>query len=207
MGSAALAGVGVDGRRARSAKTREAIVDAAIALLDAGDLKPTAAAVAAKAGLSVRSVFQHFSDLEDLFLAVSDRQTNRVAGLYTGVDYSGGPAARIDVFVRYRAGLYETIAPVRRAAMVHEPFSRVVASRMELARNLHRIDVERAFGPELELARAAGDPTLGDVLAAACSFVVWDELRRFSGLTADDAREALRRTVEAMLRPYVNVAH
>jgi hypothetical protein len=118
MGSAAVASV--DGRRARSVKTREAIVDAFFALIDAGDPKPTAAAVAARAGLSVRSVFQHFADLEDLLLAVSDRQTNRIASLYTGVQYDGELSSRIGTFVDYRARLFETIAPLRRAAQLPE---------------------------------------------------------------------------------------
>jgi TetR/AcrR family transcriptional regulator, regulator of autoinduction and epiphytic fitness len=200
MGSAGTAAIAaVDGRRARSVRTRESIVDAAIALLDGGDLKPTAAAVAARAGLSVRSVFQHFNDLEDLFLAVSDRQTNRVARLYTGTSYDGDLPTRIDVFANYRANLYETITPIRRAAMLQEPFSPVIASRLDLARNLHRLDVERAFGPELDAARAAGDTTLGDSIATVCSFVVWDEMRRFGGASIDDATAALRRIVRALL--------
>jgi TetR/AcrR family transcriptional regulator, regulator of autoinduction and epiphytic fitness len=201
MGSAGNAAViAVDGRRARAVKTREAIVDAAIALLDAGDLKPTAAAIASQAGLSVRSVFQHFCDLEDLFLAVSDRQTNRVARLYTGTNYEGDLASRIDVFVNYRATLYETIAPIRRAAMLQEPFSRIVAARLELARNLHRFDVERAFGPELEAARTRGDERLGDTIAAFCTFQVWDEMRRHSGYDVETATAAMRRLVGALLR-------
>jgi AcrR family transcriptional regulator len=196
MGSAAVASV--DGRRARSAKTREAIVDSFIALLEAGDLKPTAAAIAARAGLSVRSVFQHFADLEDLLLAVSDRQTNRIASLYTGVHYDGDLASRIEVFADYRARLFETIAPVRRSATLQEPFSRVVASRLQLARTLQRLDIERAFGPELDAARAAGDSTLGEAVASASSFVAWDEMRRFSGLDVEAATAVLRRTVSAL---------
>jgi AcrR family transcriptional regulator len=203
MGSAGTAAAApvltVDGRRARAVKTREALVDAAIGLLDSGDLKPTAAAIAARAGLSVRSVFQHFADLEDLFLAVSDRQTNRVASLYTGTNYEGGLDSRIDVFVNYRANLYETIAPIRRAAMLQEPFSPIVAARLELARNLHRFDVERAFGPELARARKAGSERLGDTLAAFCTFQVWDEMRRFSGYSIEMATAELRRVVAALL--------
>jgi len=189
----------VDGRRARSAKTREAIVDSFIALLEVGDLKPTAAAIAARAGLSVRSVFQHFAELEDLLLAVSDRQTNRVAQLYTGVAYEGDLAQRIAEFVDYRARLFETIAPIRRSAMLQEPFSRIVAERLELARTLHRFDVERAFGPELEVARNAGDHALGEAIVAMSSFVVWDEMRRFSGLGVEAATAALGRAVSALL--------
>jgi len=203
MGSAAAARKDetptIDGRRARAAKTREAIVDAAIALLDAGDLKPTAAAIAQRAGLSVRSVFQHFADLEDLFLAVSDRQTNRVAALYTGITYDGSLDRRLDVFVSYRATLYETISPIRRAAMLQEPFSRIVAERLELARTLHRLDIERAFEPELARARAAGLDHVGETLATICSFPVWDEMRRFAGYPITTATAELRRVVAAVL--------
>ncbi|HEY2773175.1 MAG TPA: TetR family transcriptional regulator [Candidatus Binatia bacterium] len=199
MGSVTAAETTVDGRRARAARTRGCIVEATIALLDAGDLKPTAAAIAARAGLSVRSVFQHFADLEDLFLAVSDHQANRVAELYIGVSYDGDLAARIAAFVQYRSRLYETIAPIRRAAMIQEPFSKIVASRMDLARQLHRLDVERAFAPELTAGRERGDEHLCDAIAAAGSFVVWDELRRFAGLSVAAAADVLTRTVSAMV--------
>jgi AcrR family transcriptional regulator len=197
MGTAAV--VSVDGRRARSVKTREAIVDAFITLIEGGDLKPTAAAIAARAGLSVRSVFQHFTDLEDLLLAVSDRQSNRIASMYTGVQYEGDLASRVATFAEYRARLFETIAPIRRAAMLQEPFSKIVASRLELARTLHRLDVERAFGPEIELAKAQGNALLGDAVASVSSFIVWDEMRRFAGLDVAAATESLRFTVSALL--------
>lgn len=188
----------MDGRRARTARTRENIVDAALALMDAGDLRPTAAAIAAKAGLSVRSVFQHFGDLQDLFLEVADRQTNRVAVLYASPGYEGGLESRIDAFVAHRGRLYDTISPLRRAAMLQASFSPPIAARLELARSLHRIDLEMAFGPELAAARAAGDATLMEALSAATSFVVWDELRRLAGLEAQAAGAALRLVVSAL---------
>lgn len=194
-----LAATTVDGRRARAARTRESIVESALALIDSGDLRPTAATIAARAGLSVRSVFQHFRDLEDLFLEVADRHTNRIASLYTGTVYEGDLPARVDVFVDYRARLYEAVTPIRRAAMLQEPFSRVVASRMELARTLHRLDLQRAFGPELEAAREAGDTALEEALAAATTFVVWDEMRRLARLDVEATRAAMRRIVFALL--------
>lgn len=198
MGRAAVASV--DGRRVRSARTREAIVEACLALLDEGDLRPTSAAIAARAGLSVRSVFQHFADLEDLFIAVTDRQTNRIANLYTGVDYRGDLAERISIFVGYRARLYETIGPIRRAGILHEPFSRVVASRLELARTLHRLDLERAFGPEVVAARERGDSALVEALVAMSTFTVWDEMRRHAHLDVEAASAALGAAVTALLR-------
>jgi len=188
-----------DGRRARSAKSREAIVDATLALIDGGELKPTAAQIAAAAGLSVRSIFQHFTDLEDLFVAVSDRHTNRIAALYTGLACDGDLETRVDAFVTHRARLYEAIAPMRRAALLQEPFSRVVAARMSLARSLHGLDIERVFGAELGRAAERGDAGLGDALLAVTAFQVWDEMRRFGGLDVGRATAALRRAVRGLL--------
>ena len=56
-----------DGRTVRAERTRQALVDALLGLLDAGVLSPTAAAIAQRAGVSERSLFQHFPDREALF--------------------------------------------------------------------------------------------------------------------------------------------
>src|SRR5918999_531322 len=71
----------VDGRTARAVRTRNAIVDATIALVEEGDLRPTAPRVAERAEVSVRSVFQHFDDLDSLYAAVAERLYQRVRGL------------------------------------------------------------------------------------------------------------------------------
>jgi TetR/AcrR family transcriptional regulator, regulator of autoinduction and epiphytic fitness len=68
-----------DGRLARGERARGAIVDALLALIDRGDLRPSAARVAERAGVSLRSVFQHFSDVESLFAAAASRQAERVS--------------------------------------------------------------------------------------------------------------------------------
>ena len=51
-----------DGRTVRAERTRQALVDSLLNLLDEGQLTPTAAEIAARAGVSERSVFQHFPD-------------------------------------------------------------------------------------------------------------------------------------------------
>ena len=59
----------VDGRTARSERTRNAIVDAHLRLIHEGDLRPTAERIAKQAGVSLRALWSHFSDLEALFAA------------------------------------------------------------------------------------------------------------------------------------------
>jgi AcrR family transcriptional regulator len=47
--------------------------------LSIGAPAPSAARIAARAGVSLRSVFQHFNDVESLFAAAASRQAERLA--------------------------------------------------------------------------------------------------------------------------------
>jgi len=53
-----------DGRVTRGLRNREAIVDALLACYEAGDLRPSLPEVAARAGVSLRSVHNHFDDAD-----------------------------------------------------------------------------------------------------------------------------------------------
>ena len=113
----------IDGRTARARRTREAIVDATLALLDAGNLRPSADEIAERAGVSPRSIFQHFGDRETLQRAVGARQTERVVQIVEHLPDTGPLDARLDAFVDQRARVLEFITPVRRSALLNEPFS------------------------------------------------------------------------------------
>src|SRR5258707_14588117 len=109
----------IDGRTARALRTREAIVDASIALVDEGDLRPTAPKIAERACVSVRSVFQHFDDLEGLYAAVADRLVERLGHLGLTVDPKQPLDPRLPEPVRQRAVLPGAVTPIRRASVVH----------------------------------------------------------------------------------------
>src|SRR5436853_1317386 len=61
-----------DGRNRRAAETRRKIIAAAKAMISETSTAPTVVAVAKRADVSVRSVFQHFGDVESLFVTVVD---------------------------------------------------------------------------------------------------------------------------------------
>src|ERR1700682_5146831 len=71
----------VDGRVRRGARNREAIIDALLACYESGALRPSVPEVAAQAGVSVRSVHNHFADVEALRAEVAQRQWQRYAHL------------------------------------------------------------------------------------------------------------------------------
>ena len=83
-----------DGRAARSVRTRRAIVDAMRALHHEGDLRPTAPRVAERAGVSVRTVWQHFDDLETLLFEAGRRDLEIAQSLVTPIDRSLPTAAQ-----------------------------------------------------------------------------------------------------------------
>jgi TetR/AcrR family transcriptional regulator of autoinduction and epiphytic fitness len=188
-----------DGRTARALRTREAVASALLDLLEAGELRPGARRIAARAGVSERTVFQHFEDLESLLAAAADRQRDRLVRDLAPVPAEGPLPTRIEALVGARATLYERIAPVRRAALLHEPFSPAIAGRLDAMRRALRAEVRRVFSAELAARPPAERRELLDALAAATSWSVWEQLRRHAGLGPRRAARAMSRTVGALL--------
>lgn len=190
----------LDGRTARALRTRESIVDACIGLVEDGDLRPTAPRIAERAQVSVRSVFQHFDDLEGLYAAVAERLVERVAVLVATVDPSADLASRIADFTLQRSRLLEAITPIRRAANVHAPFSEEVTSRLQAGHDFLRSEVERVFASELDGLDPATRTIRLDALDAILSWPTWESLRSLNGRSPDEARAVLTHLVEATLR-------
>ena len=188
----------IDGRTARAVRTREAIVDACIELVESGDLRPTAPRIAERAGVSVRSIFQHFDDLETLFASVGERVVGRLSSLLAPVDAEAAPSVRIAAFVRQRAQVNEAMTPIRRAAFIHATGSDVVRDQFAAGHRLLRAEIERVFGAELAAA-GAGGPVLLDTLVLATSWPTWDVLRTLEAREVDDAYETVLAVVSAAL--------
>src|SRR5215469_8489681 len=112
----------VDGRTARAARTRNAIVEAHLALIGEGDLKPTGERIAERAGVSLRALWANFKDMEALFAASGRRLTERQDEEFQPVPVDGPLADRINGFCQQRARILEIIAPSARAAALKEPF-------------------------------------------------------------------------------------
>ena len=85
----------LDGRVARSHRTRLAIVAALVALLEEGHPQPTVEEIAARAGVAPRTVFQHYADREALFAAVSAHREARLQELMGEIDLDAPLAERI----------------------------------------------------------------------------------------------------------------
>lgn len=191
----------LDGRVARGRRNREAVVEAYLSLLEDGDPRPTARAIAERAGVSLRSVFQHFSDLEQLYAVAGRRELAKLTRMARPIDPGLPLPARIDAFVAQRVAVLEALSPVARAARVREPFSpQLQANRDELLRVARR-ECERVFAPEIRLRPGAERADLVTALALAATWSSWHCLREEMHLTTAQAAGVLRYTLTSLLRP------
>ncbi|MEA2441906.1 MAG: TetR/AcrR family transcriptional regulator, regulator of autoinduction and epiphytic fitness [Thermoleophilaceae bacterium] len=202
MGSAtppnAPDGTTLDGRNARADRTHRALTDAMLELLDEGDLKPTAERIAGRAGVSERTLFQHFPDREALFQGAALAQAERIAPLVEPLPATSAPVEeRVRAFVAQRARLLERVTPVRRAALLMEPTSETIAGWLAAVRQGAAAEVDEVFAPELE-GRGDRAELLASLVAAA-AWPTWESLRAHQGLSPERAEAALSRTISALL--------
>lgn len=187
-----------DGRTKRSLRTRAAVVDAVMELVKEGDLRPTAPRIAERAGVSLRSVFQHFNDLGALHAAVAARQLEEVNGLTQPIDVGLPLGERVPAFVAQRAAVLEAVTPIRRASLMN-PLSPEGHDGYERMRSLSRDEVARVFAAELDLL---GDDARCEVLEAidvTCSWQTWEGLRQYQRLSVPDAQRVVVRILTALL--------
>ncbi|HYB99859.1 MAG TPA: TetR/AcrR family transcriptional regulator [Candidatus Limnocylindrales bacterium] len=189
-----------DGRNERSAATRRLVAEAYLALVGDGFLRPTARAVAKKAGVSERAVFRHFQDLETLLSEAAMIQIQRIGREVPEPAPLDGPfELRLDRFAQRWCELHERVTPVRRAAILYEPFSPEVARRLGWIRGVRRSEIEQTFAPELApLAPQLRRETVA-VVSAACSWSTWNQLRTRHDLDAAAAHRAVRRSIAQLL--------
>jgi AcrR family transcriptional regulator len=172
-----------DGRVQRGARNREAIVEALLECYEAGVLRPSVPEVAARAGVSARSVHNHFADVEALRAEVARRQWERFAHL---TDAAGS----VDELMVMRAELYERITPVRRAALLS------VHDSPTIERNLARFD--RVLRRQLEALFRDIDGELLDAIELLTSWDAWNRLRTGQDCGATRARRVLTDTIRTL---------
>jgi TetR/AcrR family transcriptional regulator, regulator of autoinduction and epiphytic fitness len=182
----------VDGRTARSQRTRDAVVDALQALIEEGDPSPSARRIAERAGVSTRSIFAHFSSLEDLHRAMAERAAALVITMLTRIDPDQPLAARIESLCAQRGRVNEEVGALRRAAARREASSPTLARARDHAREASRDQIARVFAAELAPLDEQARRHRIAAVDALVSGDTWDLLRSAAhSLTPAQARRAL----------------
>ncbi|MBS0550437.1 MAG: hypothetical protein JSR24_21975 [Proteobacteria bacterium] len=191
----------IDGRRLRSERTRQTIIEAYLALLRRSPAMPTAAQIAEEAGYSVRSVFERFDDLNALTLATADHAIVQGQAEAQARDVDADRPARIRSHVRIRAAACEKWLPLWRVLTVVQEQLPELKQRVALARHSNVVRMRLMYAPEL----ATLEPPVADqmlvALAALISFESWDQMRSVFGLSHEAAEAAWRAAIDRILPP------
>lgn len=189
----------IDGRHARSVRSKDLVVQAILELLREGNLRPSAQEIAKRAGVSERTVFRHFADLEQLFAAAVAEQAKHIAPLLDMPPTQGPRRQRVSELVRRRARLYEEVTPVRRAAVRHAQFHAVVRQSLGQLHSILRGQLEAVLAAEIRSAAADARRELVDALDVATSWSTWETLRADQGLGPGRAAGVFERSVNSLL--------
>jgi AcrR family transcriptional regulator len=184
----------VDGRTARSERTRNAIVDAHVSLISDGDLRPTADRIAKLAGVSLRALWSHFADMEALFAASGQRVLERRDASFEPISPDQPLPERINAYCHQRARMSDKIGPAARAATLKEPFSPALQRYRKAHVDRVREELRTLFAAEIK-----DDAELLSALTAVSMWNTWDTMRTPMELSPDAARTVLTRTIEALL--------
>jgi len=182
----------------RVARTREAIVAATLTLAMGGAVTPIVRDIAQIAGVSARTVFQHFADTAELYLAVLTRVLATMADLPE--PSLGWPLERrIEAVSESFASRFEQFVPLW-------PFFQNLQQRSAEAAGLMvslyagtSTQIGKCFVAELAaLSEQARERAL-NAMCVATAPEGWVVLRQRLGLSPDDARAELRFMLAAAL--------
>jgi AcrR family transcriptional regulator len=188
-----------DGRAARSHRSRRAIVDAMRTLHAEGDLRPTAPRIAERAGVSLRTVWQQFADMETLMVEANRRDNEIMRSLMQRIDPDQPLAARVALFTGQRARILEQMTPSWRAARLYEPFSAELTRNRVRTLAMAKASLETVFARELAELAGTKRQQLIDGLHAVSIWSFWESLRTDLNLDPGQAEELLRATFTALL--------
>lgn len=192
----------VDGRTARRDRNRLAVLDAVLELFAEGNLDPGVHEVADRSGVSLRSVYRYFEDLDELVTAAIDRHLQRTRPLFDIEGLGEGPLPeRVQRFAERRVRLFESVRVIHRASRVR------AASDPQVQRGLLDTQLwlasqtQEMFAPEL---RAMDEPTATDTertIDLLSQFDALEHLRHRCGLDREETAAFLQRSLLRLLSP------
>jgi AcrR family transcriptional regulator len=192
----------IDGRRARRERGRRAVTDAMIELVAEGHSPPTVEQVAARAGVSVASLFRYFETLDELRHETTRRYVERYSQLFEIPDIGAGPLdMRIGRLVDARHELYETIEPMARFVRRQAPVVPDMNDTLHRTRSTMAEQIRRHFETELGAMTAARRDDLVAVISTLTSFESWAQLGDDHDRSPIQIRRAWVQTLRCLLRP------
>ncbi len=192
----------MDGRRVRSERTRQLIIETYLSLVRQDwPVLPTTAKLAKQAGYSVRSIFERFPDIHSLQLAAADYAIAQVVAMAAPRNGGGDRAARIRSHANTRARASEHWLPLWRALMVLQESSPELKARTRAMRERVLSLMEHMYEPELSMLHEGSRRQMLIALSALVDVESWATMREQFGFSFDEASAAWVQAIDRLLPP------
>ncbi len=190
----------IDGRRARRDANRERVVDAMLDLYREGEPAPSISRVARRSGLSYRSVFRYFEDLDQLCRVAIERHAASMVHLLEIENFRHGSLDdRIKALIRCRVELYEAVAPVARVIRMRAPLQPVLDERLEADRRRLDRQVAEQFAPEIDALGDEEQMAVSRGVQVLCSLDSMELMRHSQGLSRSETIVTLTAALSRIL--------
>ena len=188
-----------DGRLLRSERTKQVLIESYLDLLRENPQIPTAGDIAKRAGCSVRSVFERFSDLLTLSFAAADYAFAKGMAQAVARHVDGDRQTRLKSQVETRAAVCERWLPLWRALLRYQSESEELAIRIKSIRAAMVARLELVYRSELSTLSEAERTQLLVALDILTDFESWGRLRESHGLSIEEARDIWINAIGRML--------
>ncbi len=183
-----------DGRRLRSERSKEAILQAVEQLVNDGILVPTAQGIADAAGMPIRSFFRHFPDMESLFEAFDQKLKREYERLYAAGVPEGSLSERIALAVQLHAHNFEVNKSAFRSTKAQLWRYQALQDNYAYAQRCFRKHLDQRL-PEL---RALPEDKR-EMVDAMTSYEMWARLRDHQHLSVERATSMVESMVSTLL--------
>lgn len=183
-----------DGRKRRSDRSRRQIVEAMFDLISEGNVSPSAASVAERAKVGLRTVFRHFEDMDSIYDEMTDQLMTAVMPMIIAPYQSETWQARLAECIERRAEVYEAVFPMRVCMILRYHQSDFIQEQYKRDLKLERSSL-KAILPKSVTA----DRTLFSALEVTLSFPTWRRLRQDQNLSVENAKKTWRLMVDGLI--------
>lgn len=184
----------VDGRRLRSDRSRQVIVESMLYLIEQGNLTPTAQQVANHAKVGIRSVFRHFEDMEAIFKTADDIWRNGLDKNLQTLDAQLPLAQRIQQATEQLGASYEDNNNILKSTATRRWRSAFLQLNYATIQTRIRRDILRSL-PEIEQL----SDNKKEAIVAVLSFEYWDRLRDHQALSAEASIDLISELLQALI--------
>lgn len=191
----------IDGRRLRSERTKQLIIEAFLSLLREHGHMPTAVQIAERAGYSVRSIFERFPDLNALRVAATDYSLAQAQALAPPRGADGNREVRVRSHVDTRAHTCERDLALWRVLLQfadQDPTGQL-KQRVARSRETTVARIELMFRAELLTLPDIERRHLLIALEALTDMESWARMREEHGLPFDEACEVWIHAIDRLL--------